>query len=230
MVLLTSFLIIDNSLASDATEEYMVEIGDKMTYEYEKYLKEGITEELELMEREDGTSFNVSFKVGTRFTFEITSFKGVGEDTRAYAKIIFVAGIQKPIECQYVMKTTDNESYWETKNIGFMQFTDESNFQKMIVDGDQWIIEYMRNYTTAEGIDFYTHDITKYNWKTGWKIYDYRIEEKNGIVTREVELVAIEDGLPSTVDGQTTVNFSIISLIAIITLVIFVVLNRRKVR
>lgn len=218
----------DAVLASDATLEFKVEKGDRMTYEYKKYLKEGITEEFELMEREDGTLFNVSFKAGTRFTFEITSIKGVGENSQAYAKIIFTDGIQKEVECQYIMKTTHNESYWETKNLGYMQFTDENNFQKMVIDGDLWIIEYKRNYTTAEDIDFYTHDLTIYNWKTGWKTYDFRIEKKDGIITREVELVAIEDGLSSSQEEQSTSGFSLITLFTTIIVVVFVLLNRRS--
>ncbi len=162
--------------------EWKVEAGDTLTLTYTKLIdKAKNNQEIREGTDEEGNKFNITLQKGSTVKYTIMSIKyAIVYGNIEMNGIIFARNTSL---LEAVRQTTDNKTYWEEK------YKDQEGYS---IEGDHIVHELEGEYGS-----FHQKSITKWNWKTGWKTYNYFKSTNNSQVTREVELTTETGGLKS---------------------------------
>ncbi len=187
--------------------EWKAEVGDSLTLTYTKFIDKAKNNQvIQEGTDEEGNKVNITLQKGTTVKYTIISF--TSRDVRGKIEMNGILFAANASILTSIRKTTDNKTYWEE------YYKDWEGFS---IKGNHIVYE-----TEVDYGNLHHRTITKWSWKTGWKIYDYVKSTNNSQVTREVELTS-EPGL-FDIPGYELFS----PIVAIITT--RVMIKRRKIR
>ncbi|MHA2247380.1 MAG: hypothetical protein ACXADY_20705 [Candidatus Hodarchaeales archaeon] len=215
IILMILVLVPRAGMAQDVEPEFKVKIGDKRTYVFTKYNNHGITEELGKITTINGSTADKTYKQGITFTVEVSNITGMGKDSQVYVTETHNGVTEREKEAGiFIVKTTDDEDYWEALAQNETDIVDNNNYTKTSVMGNILIFEKRLNWTTS---DWYYYHIDEWDTKTGWLIHDYVFVEDKGTVRSEIEVKILEStiGIP----GYESLNL-FTSILAMVTVIV----------
>lgn len=200
--------------AFDITQylEWKVVIGDTMIYTVSKYYGDDdndgdFSQDTHEIEDDEGNLVNVTMKMSISWKCEITELNDV-----ARVKTTIDGVTLKNPHTFLLMKTTDNQTFWEENYRQILPGATNLSF-----DGNLMVYSFSIPSEETEGVTVTI--LEKRNFKTGWTHY-YHTKESNETATiMELELSIEDVSLP---------GFELTSILIVLSLITLVIFKRRK--
>ncbi|PWI48807.1 hypothetical protein CEE45_04425 [Candidatus Heimdallarchaeota archaeon B3_Heim] len=232
IILSAPILSVSSTIFIEPKLDWKAAVGDSMTFHYTKYYdsfdsdgnRDPHSTILSIISSK-GENVNISIKKGLKVRAVITelgdalpsiqlSFNGISTAMRRYTEYFIFHG--------YVLvKTVDNQTYWDSKAIHTVESSPFSNHTLEIsVEGENFVTRHFNVHNSGQ----ISQSVHKRNWKTGWFTYIHSKNSNETHTLQEVEFSANTKGLFTNLISERI----FILLMFLLTFVTIIIITKRR--